>query len=518
MKTLMPVRRWTYCTLRSLALAAGIWGAGDALTAQTTPVAKTQPALPKKIYTKTTEFKLPVQMDEKTRATLDKVCLYVKTPTTEWVRQDTGPASLPHFLHRVSQDGEYWFALTTIDQAGKPVPADVSQEPPALRVVVDTKAPALEVQPWTSPTNDVCIRCIVTDANADPASLKAVAKMPGGDQALLPYPNHPGAFKTTGAEMAMATIVVTAADLSGNQATREVRLQEMTASSQPMSQKAPHPLPAELVTKVELPPRPELPLLPPPPMAKMPEVNPPVTPPAPPSNSVAPAAANVRPELDHLPRTTPNLAAKQVINTTRAAVDYRIDQVGPSGVGKVELYLTADQGQTWQRVGEDPDRRSPVEFELPGEGVFGVRLAITNGNGFGGSPPQRGDAPLATIEVDTSAPFVQLRPIEPITTNGQLEIRWQASDKNLGSEAVNLFYRSRTDGPWQVIARGLKNDGVYRWAFPRDVGPQFLVKIEVTDLSGNTARAETPNPIVLDMTEPRASVIGVSGLGVRSGN
>src|SRR5207244_3761920 len=29
----------------------------------------------------------------------------------------------------------------------------------------------------------------------------------------------------------------------------------------------------------------------------------------------------------------------QLINTTHATLDYRIDQVGPSGVGKVEIYL-----------------------------------------------------------------------------------------------------------------------------------------------------------------------------------
>src|SRR5687768_18019653 len=42
------------------------------------------------------------------------------------------------------------------------------------------------------------------------------------------------------------------------------------------------------------------------------------------------------------------------------------------------------------------------EVNLPGEGQFGVRLVITNGNGFGGTPPVRGDAPTCRIEVDST--------------------------------------------------------------------------------------------------------------------
>ena len=96
-----------------------------------------------------------------------------------------------------------------------------------------------------------------------------------------------------------------------------------------------------------------------------------------------------------------------------------------------------------------------------------------------------------------------------------MELRWTASDKNLGAEPVSLYYRVRPDGPWQAIARNIKNESLYRWTFPRDQGSQFFVKIEVADLAGNTAHAETPNAIVLDITEPRASVVGITGMSPR---
>ena len=171
---------------------------------------------------------------------------------------------------------------------------------------------------------------------------------------------------------------------------------------------------------------------------------------------------------------------RQLLNTTKAALEYRIDQVGPSGVGKVEVFMTSDQGGTWQRLTEDADRTSPAEINLPGEGVFGIRLIVTNGNGFGGTLPKKGDAPNSYIEVDTTVPFVQLKDIEPNSKDGCLEIRWKASDKNLGPEPVNLYYRVRHDAAWVPIAKRIRNEGVYMWSFPRDCGNRFFVKIEVT--------------------------------------
>jgi hypothetical protein len=206
-----------------------------------------------------------------------------------------------------------------------------------------------------------------------------------------------------------------------------------------------------------------------------------------------------------------------VLNTLHAAIEYRIDQVGPSGVGKVEVYVTTDQGQTWRRLCEDTDRRSPAELDLPGEGQFGIRLAITNGNGFGGKPPVRGDAPTFAIEVDTTSPIVQLRDMEPVVgSDGNLEIRWLASDRNLAPEPITLSYATSRGGPWQIIARNLKNDGSYRWAFPRNGGGQFFFKVEAVDTVGNFARIESTQPLLLDLTEPRGTVVGISGFQPRT--
>ena len=137
---------------------------------------------------------------------------------------------------------------------------------------------------------------------------------------------------------------------------------------------------------------------------------------------------------------------------------------------------------------------------------------VSNGNGFGGRAPMAGDQPHCWIEVDTQAPVVQLRDIEPVMNGSTIDLRWMVSDKNLGGEPVSIYYATRKEGPWLPVARNLKNDGLYRWQFPRDGSGQFFFRVEAVDMAGNVARGETPTPVMLDMTEPRASVLQINAV------
>jgi hypothetical protein len=217
------------------------------------------------------------------------------------------------------------------------------------------------------------------------------------------------------------------------------------------------------------------------------------------------------------PPTAAGMPPRRLINSTHASIDYRLDQVGPSGVGKVEIWLTSDQAATWQRIGEHASRHTPIEVDLPGEGLFGIRLVMTNGNGFGGTAPQRGDTPTCWIEVDSTRPNAQLRDVDTQGSgSGVLVINWTATDKNLGGEPIDLYYSLRKEGPWVPLAHGIKNDGSYRWTFPRDLSSQFYVRMDVADLAGNVTHCESATPVILDLTEPRAVVVNITGGANRS--
>lgn len=164
-------------------------------------------------------------------------------------------------------------------------------------------------------------------------------------------------------------------------------------------------------------------------------------------------------------------------------------------------------------MGEAHDHKSPVEIDLPGEGLFGVSLAVHNGRGFGGTPPGAGDAADWWIEVDTTRPTGEFQGVQPAVgaNDGGLVINWTAQDKNLGSEPIDLYYSVHRDGPWQIIAKGLKNDGHYRWSVPNDAGAQAFLRLVVTDRAGNSMHCDTAQPVALDdMSRPRGHVVGVT--------
>ena len=538
MKWTSSLRRWTMRSIHAAILGSALLGSASLAVAQapSTASVKTSNAH----YTKSQTFDLPVEMDPAYRATLTEIRLYVKTPTSAWALQDKGTAELKRFNIRVAQDGEYWYSLVTVDRQGRTNPSDVNMEGPSQRVIVDTTPPLIRVQSGTTPEGELCLRCTVEDANPDYTTLRAVCKTGKADIPLESVPNQPGAFRVKSGELMQYPVMISAMDMAKNESTKIVNVRDMIGTTLSPAAKSP-PEALQPVGRTEQPK--EVTPLPPPRFSDLPPVVTPPSeksagtkveqtvsrldfPPLQPDRPPLPGVQEVK-TVQEAPTKAPQPAAvpnpsgvpHQLINTTHATVDYRIDQVGPSGVGKVELYMTPDKGQTWHRLSEDVAKRSPASINLPGDGLYGIRIVVSNGNGFGGRAPVRGDASHCTIEVDTTSPFVQLRSTELQAASGHVELRWNATDKNLGAEPVSLFYRTRPDGPWQVIARGVKNEGVHRWAFPREAGGQFFFKIEVTDLAGNIAQDVSRQPTLIDITEPRATVINVSGSGaVRPGN
>jgi hypothetical protein len=212
--------------------------------------------------------------------------------------------------------------------------------------------------------------------------------------------------------------------------------------------------------------------------------------------------------------TTPG---RQLVNDTHVNLEYQIEKQGPSGVSKVEVWMTRDEGMNWQRLCEDSNRRNPIEFDLPGEGVYGICLVMTNGTGFGGTPPAKGDVPDYWVEVDTTKPVAQLSSVRPGMGEdaGTLLISWHATDKNLGDIPIDLYYANHQDGPWLPIARGARNDGAFRWMLPREAGQEIFIRMDVTDRAGNLVRCETPQAIFVDMTRPKARVVGIKAGAVR---
>lgn len=454
-----------------------------------------------KMYTNKQQFRLPFHLEEKERQRLREVQLYVKGPNEPWAFKETTLPTQAQFIFRAPLDGEYLFNIVTVDKSGRATPADVTQEAPALVVVVDTTPPDVYVSLPPAParaSGEDMIRVSVREGSPAAPSIKAEYQTPDRNWQLLAPAGAPDQFRCPAPAEWSGLVRVTVTDRAGNVTVREVG----GASAEPVASRpvAEPPAPASS-------PQPPVPS---PVAANVPE---PVH-----STSMRPTATAPPAPAPAAPEPQPTAGQRAVVNGPVAQLEYKIDQVGASGVGKVEVWVTADDGKNWQKLCDDPDRASPVEVRLPGEGVYGVSVVVTNGNGVGDPPPAPGTLPDWWVEIDSTKPAAQLLSVRPGQGEdaGHLIVSWSASDKNLGPEPVSLYCATKKDGPWQPLARGLKNEGQYRWAVPRDAGAEFFVRIDVTDRAGHTTRCDSPQAVVMDLSRPRARVLGITSSVVRA--
>ncbi|HLJ91926.1 MAG TPA: hypothetical protein VKU02_01905 [Gemmataceae bacterium] len=202
-------------------------------------------------------------------------------------------------------------------------------------------------------------------------------------------------------------------------------------------------------------------------------------------------------------------APVEITNSTQTTIDYEVTRTGPSGVSKVELYLTRDEGRSWEHYTEDvhPRPGSPLNVNLPGEGVFGLRLLVTSGAGLAKKPPQPGEPPQMRIEVDITPPIAKLNPPQPDPSRRDaLILTWNASDRNLAANPITLQYAERPEGTWQNIAKELPNTGRYQWVLTQGVPYRVYLRMLVSDAAGNLGVDQTPEPVLIDLNEPEVNI------------
>lgn len=241
-------------------------------------------------------------------------------------------------------------------------------------------------------------------------------------------------------------------------------------------------------------------------------------------NQFASTRADAGPHIDPLPAepgetptSTPgqgNLPVgerPQITNAQRFQLEYDITAVGPDGVAEVQLWATADGGNTWRMWGTDEDKKSPFEVVAEQEGVFGFHVVVVGGNGLVSRRPRSGDLPDIWVAVDTTPPTAHLTgAVYGEGTNiGKLFLRWEANDVNLGERPITLQFAENPDGPWTVIASGLPNSGEYAWPADPQLPDRVYLRLEVRDAAGNTAVDQLKEPVELEGLAPKARIRGV---------
>jgi hypothetical protein len=203
------------------------------------------------------------------------------------------------------------------------------------------------------------------------------------------------------------------------------------------------------------------------------------------------------------PGTQPRLS-----NARRFTLDYDVESVSPEGIADVELWGTNDGGRTWLKWGTDPDKLSPMDVEVANEATYGFRVVIVGKNGLEGNKPQSGDQADIWVSIDVTRPAARITAAGYGTGEnaGRLDIRWEASDANLGQRPVTLLYSDRPDGKFSVIAAGMENTGQYLWQFDPRSPRSLYLRLEVRDDAGNIAIDQLTDPIHIEGLIPKARI------------
>ena len=222
-----------------------------------------------------------------------------------------------------------------------------------------------------------------------------------------------------------------------------------------------------------------------------------------------------------------NLPTVQYVNSPEVVLEYELSKVGPSGVGSVDIFLTQDDGQNWEHVASDPmvigkreGGRHQGIVELPGDGVYGFSLVVKSqaqlkqdmaNQEKRPKGPRGGDVPEIRVEVDTMPPTAEMfTPRRDTTKPNSLLLVWTAADKNLGTNPVTLEWAERREGPWTPIANNIANTGKHSWQLPNQLPVQVYMRLRVRDLAGNEGVAVTPDPQLVDLSEPEGRLLNVT--------
>ncbi len=520
------------------------WFAGLLLAAHTLFAAAPIPTAP--IHTNKVKFRITFHYDsaELSRLGAREIRLYVSRDRGRtWQQTQAVTPDAGKFNFQAPSDGEYWFIVRTLDAKNHLHP-DGNITDPGLMVIVDTTPPRLELNLLQPSPGKVELRWSASDEYLDPTQLRLEYLQPGAAdwQTVSVVPKPSGQTGWTIPQGGVVSVRGSIADFARNITQDQTQLRIAPAGQTVPRQDAPgarQPVAGPVST-----PRDNLSLTLPehfPSSSPASEDTPPVEtaeaardvgPFGPvasagnapvainPKNSFVSLRPENRPTIGGQPRDgspsrvesrLPAPVRQRVVGSRKFQIGYKLQDVGPSGVAGIELFITQDNGATWYRFGTDDDNLSPVHVEVPRAGTYGFALGVRSGAGLASDPPKNGDAPAIVVIVDQTPPQLDLLNVEQGRgkNSNKLLIAWKCSDDNLGDRPISLSYSTTGAAPWLTIDSALENSGSYIWTVDPSAGPKFYLRIEARDAAGNVRSVESQEPVVIDLSRPTAKIIDV---------
>lgn len=167
---------------------------------------------------------------------------------------------------------------------------------------------------------------------------------------------------------------------------------------------------------------------------------------------------------------------------------------GAEKIRQVQLYVSIDNGQTWQPAANAPPEQKHFRFAAERDGLYWFAVQTLDLDNRVNPPTMQGATPSLKVMVDTVSPQAQLQALAP--QGDKVGVSWDLRDENLefrANDTVRLEYRPSGGQNWIPLNLPLGATQLY-WN-PQTPGP-VEVRLIARDRAGNTAQTTAMTSLV----------------------
>jgi hypothetical protein len=177
--------------------------------------------------------------------------------------------------------------------------------------------------------------------------------------------------------------------------------------------------------------------------------------------------------------------ANRIIYSRQSAFRIPFETDGDRRLQEVQLYVSEDQGQTWQQKATAPPEQHGFYFRADHDGLYGFAVRTVDYSRRANPPTMQGVRPQLEVFVDTQVPIVTLRQVP--AADGAVAVEWDIREDNLDLSSFLLEYHVPGGGDWIPLAVEAAATGQRSWN-PSVAGP-VDVRLRVRDLAKNEGEA-----------------------------
>jgi hypothetical protein len=160
---------------------------------------------------------------------------------------------------------------------------------------------------------------------------------------------------------------------------------------------------------------------------------------------------------------------------------------GSPRLKEIQLYVSTDQGHTWQPSARVLPEQGYFTFTAERDGMYWFAVRTVDRQDHAWPVTMEGARPGRKVIVDTHPPVVDLRPLP--ARDGAVGVSWDIRDENLDLSTLRLEYRLSGTSEWRPLSPDAVAAGQYSWRPDTNAGIE--VRLRVRDRADNATERTT---------------------------